>query len=567
MKDSGWDKDFLDASILDTVVPEETQGNLDHGLRSALEDGSINVLQRSTLFFDENVPVYIKLRVREKEEVELRERLLRLEVGLDVYASNDNNNNGPRSPAEVSESSRDLVFSTQIASEPHLITSTEDGDTLALWKVNAMLHRPRMRFPSPVVSFVAHAALSPPKEHFSDSDDDLQSFVPPAQNLLAPLGYGELDGATSTADTFAPRIPAHGPQRIRHEPARWIRIVLAANARIRYSRLNTFQKRPTTVASLDFEVTSFLSHKLELTDALLALSDGRVEDLTNLENPIQCRPRDTVTFMYKLYPSHGTDSPSPSTTSTPGTILISLTAQIHVSSTCRATIHLNWTTHVDFSTPVNPVFGAPSQAMQRSNRPMSLPVRSRSGSNQTGRSLTSKPSWHDAALVVSFSGPSTVEVGKPFPWEVFIVNRGSKPQKLVLAVIPSRRRAELNRHAARSSTATMGTSGSMRDSGLSTTPRRAREDVAPAVVDENILLAMQRSAGVGSAGTDLVCLTPDARIGPLPPGSCHITELKLLPLTPGPLRLEVVRIVDIATGEATDVRDLPDIVAVESMGG
>lgn len=51
MTDSGWDKDFLDASILDTVVPEETQGDLDHGLRSALEDGSIDAWQRSTLFF------------------------------------------------------------------------------------------------------------------------------------------------------------------------------------------------------------------------------------------------------------------------------------------------------------------------------------------------------------------------------------------------------------------------------------------------------------------------------------------------------------------------------------
>lgn len=516
-------------------------------------------------YVDENVPVCIKLRVRAKEEEELRERLPRLEVGLDVYASN-NNNNGLRSPGEATESSRDLVFSTQVVGEPHFITNTKGGDTLALWKVAAMLHRPRMRFPSPVVSFVAHAALSLPKESLSDSDDDLQSFVPPAQNLLAPLGYGELGETTSTAHSFAPRIPAYGPQRIRHEPARWIRILLAANARIRYSRLNTFQKRPTTVASLDFEVTSFLSHKLELTDALLALSDGRVEDLTNLETPMQCRPRDTITFMYKLHPLHGADSPSSSTTSNPGTILISLTAQIHVSSTCRATIHLDWTTHVDFSTPVNPVFGAPSQAMQRSNRPMSLPVRSRSSSNQTGRSFTGKPPWHDAGLVVSFSGPSAVEVGKPFHWEVFIVNRGPKPQKLALAVIPSRRRVELNRHAARSSTATIG-AGSVRDSGLSMTARRAREDVAPAVVDENILLAMQRSAGVGAAGTDLVCLTPDARIGPLPPGSCHITELKLLPLAPGSLRLEVVRIVDVATGEATDVRDLPDIVAVESIGG
>lgn len=50
---------------------------------------------------------------------------------------------------------------------------------------------------------------------------------------------------------------------------------------------------------------------------------------------------------------------------------------------------------------------------------------------------------------------------------------------------------------------------------------------------------------------------------PLLPGTCHSTELKLLPLSVGSLHLEAVRLVDVNTNETTDIRDLPDIIATE----
>lgn len=50
-------------------------------------------------------------------------------------------------------------------------------------------------------------------------------------------------------------------------------------------------------------------------------------------------------------------------------------------------------------------------------------------------------------------------------------------------------------------------------------------------------------------------------IRPLLPGTCHSTEIKLLPLATGPLHLEAVRLVDVNTNETTDIRDLPDILA------
>jgi hypothetical protein len=48
---------------------------------------------------------------------------------------------------------------------------------------------------------------------------------------------------------------------------------------------------------------------------------------------------------------------------------------------------------------------------------------------------------------------------------------------------------------------------------------------------------------------------------PLLPGTCHSTQLILLPLMTGPLYLEAVRLIDLNTNEAVDIRDLPDIVA------
>ena len=48
---------------------------------------------------------------------------------------------------------------------------------------------------------------------------------------------------------------------------------------------------------------------------------------------------------------------------------------------------------------------------------------------------------------------------------------------------------------------------------------------------------------------------------PLLPGTCFATELKLLPLAVGPLRMESVRLVEVNTNETTDIKDLPDIQA------
>ncbi len=80
-------------------------------------------------------------------------------------------------------------------------------------------------------------------------------------------------------------------------------------------------------------------------------------------------------------------------------------------------------------------------------------------------------------------------------------------------------------------------------------------DVADAVLDENVLHAMQKSSIVNA--TDVVCLSPDARVGPLTPGACHVVDLQFLALKAGLVGIEAIRVVDLTTQEHVDIRDLP----------
>lgn len=47
------------------------------------------------------------------------------------------------------------------------------------------------------------------------------------------------------------------------------------------------------------------------------------------------------------------------------------------------------------------------------------------------------------------------------------------------------------------------------------------------------------------------------------PGYCYNAELILLPLASGYLQIEALRIIDVMTHEAIDMRDLPDVMVYD----
>lgn len=272
--------------------------------------------------------------------------------------------------------------------------------------------------------------------------------------------------------------------------------------------MNTFSTRPITIASLDLEVTPFLNCEVVFDKAEINLSDGQVENMSGapeLQPPITLRPRDDVTLMYKLIPEYGPEAYF-STTALVSVLDISLEGTIKLTEECQPRIFMQWRTNVDFSVPLNPTYGGPSQVMQRNNRPASLSVVS--GQNVAPPSGTvNRSSYRERAhsftqggVTISFSGPVTAEIGKPFQWDVFVVNRSRAPRKFTLMAIPRRKRVDVRRHAARPSSSSISGKKDGKDG-----------DLAEAVTDENIIHAMQKNAGGQDA--ELVCLSTDLRLG------------------------------------------------------
>jgi hypothetical protein len=553
-------------------------------------------------YADERVIVYVVLRILSSSEQLLKQYLPRLQIKLDVWAvSESENESSGSSKPDGSGPDRDLVFSDALRDidDPLIVLNAEDEDdverepvVLAIWQTEATLNRPRARFASPALIFVASANLLSSKIAFEESfgDEHLPSFTPAPANLFESLNQipalrDDLPFLpVSRLDRVLPDAPLDGGIiKIRHAPPRSIPVVQAVSARIRYSRLDTSSNQASTIASLDFEVTRFMDLTVDLEAADVELSHGSVEVLMSQQLPMSCRPRDVVTFMYRLHPAHNLETPSllPSTTmpagngSTADIISISTLATISVSDTCRAKIAMAWSTNIDLSAPLNPNFGPPGQSLQRANRPQSLPVAA-AGSNTTPVSLIGTPRtsvlW-GSGLTISFSGPATpVELGRSFVWKVLIVNQGPKTAKLAIIPLPQIQRPNnqsqqfSKRHAPQISTSSAHHTEKRHTNG------RSGVDIAPAICDENIIYALQHQ-NPQSSGTDMLSLTPELRIGPLAPGTCHEAEIRLLALKKGPLRVEAVRIVDlvkeneeggIAAGVMTDIRDLPDVVAIKA---
>ena len=50
---------------------------------------------------------------------------------------------------------------------------------------------------------------------------------------------------------------------------------------------------------------------------------------------------------------------------------------------------------------------------------------------------------------------------------------------------------------------------------------------------------------------------------PLGSSACYTTEMRFLALIKGVLHIDSLRLVDLATQETIDIKDLPDVIAVD----
>ena len=353
----------------------------------------------------------------------------------------------------------------------------------------------------------------------ASEDRYLPSGVPTSVNLLDSLkGERALKG-------IVPRLPARRLTRINTTnadptlteralsvvPQRDFRAIPAITARARYSKANAVNGKPTVVASLDIETATFLDYDICIEAVQLKVYDGLSENLDYGGKPLlpmTCRPKDNATFLFRLI-SGGPFSDASNPNSNSRTLDISIDATVFASGTCKPRIQMRWRAAVDFSSSLNPTFGAPSQPLQRSKRPANISMAQVTSTEigtpgpgqglnpDDGRRRESAVSFSELDVSVTFTAPNEIYVGEPFCWDVFVVNRSNEPRKLVISTILKRKRGDARSHLSKPSTSS---AGGQKDSGT-----------ADAVMDENIVYAMQRNAS--NNAVQIISLSNEVKIG------------------------------------------------------
>ncbi|KAF2813278.1 uncharacterized protein BDZ99DRAFT_438316 [Mytilinidion resinicola] len=561
--------EFAESSVLEAFAPSSSV-NIEQLLQSwdgSVKDETSSILpfvsQRQFLLFDELLPVIVVLRTPQIEESTLKSYLSRLAINLELYAVNT----APNPEAETyTPPTKELLYSETIKDsyDPIVCIHESEANThvYVVWKVEVFISRPRARLNKPGLYFAPAASLKPPAKIKQTviQDEYLPSKVPAALNLLQSFsnepGLGGVIPHLSAMriSKVAPTTPiARELMRpVRSGQRRLFKAAPALIWRIRYSRWQSSLKDTAVIASLDLEIAHITSCSVTIDSVELILQGGRVEpygDPIGISSSILCNPGDQLTLLYKLIPDAvAVGAPMEEIGVQP--LDLKLSAKVLASEDCRPKISIDWRTTVDFSLGSNPAlkgFNAlgRSAGSQRSKPPGpdSLPPA------QGDLSPVEDTEPKDINISLTISGPSGVKVGGIFHWKVFIVNRSDKARKLAVLVIPKRRRSDLEKHRPLSSTSSTG-------------KQQGKDELlAKAVIDDNIVYAKQKNARQEPA--DLVSLTTDVRIGHLSSGACYTAEPKFLALAPGVLSVDALRVVDLATQEATDIRDLPSIIAKE----
>lgn len=539
----------------------------------------------SSQALDELVQVYLVLKTTYGNGASLPAILRGLTIALEAQVVNSGGHD--RDSSSLSE----VIFSDTLngGEKPRILNppvgSDEAGVTCIVWSLPVFLARPRIRLQKPVVVITANASLVPPEASLAEASSDgyLISGAPSSLNLLGSIGAdASLNGVKPRLSAL--RVSRVAPitqhahdfvRRIRSLPKLSTRVYPVCHSRVRFSRPNSTPTSTTLIAILEVDFTPFFDCEIVLDTIALELDDGTVESLTDhadLSLPLSCVAHDHVVFLYRLAPNDDLSLVKNPTRDMD--ITITATALVEPGR-CEPKLKMAWTASADFTLPLNPGYGPAMQPMQRLHRPGQLSI---GGDAMTSLiapavarpdalpSLEASTTGVDKALpelgiTMTFTAPSqdqTVRVGSEFIWSIFIVNRSAlatNTRKLALITIPRRRRneARVNRPPSRSRPFSSFSSG-----GQHTNLSLRDRSVADAVTDENVVHAMQRSSIVDSA--DVACLSGDVRVGPLAAGACHAVEIKFLALKAGIVSVEAIRVVDLATNEHVDVRDLPTTI-------
>lgn len=304
-----------------------------------------------------------------------------------------------------------------------------------------MTDRPRIKLHKLSVYLSPAVGLSAARDISDDqtANEYLPSMVPQSINLLQPFEFDPRFAGKSPylpASRITKVAPAAPPQRetgrkLRSVPRRLFRAGPALFWRVRFSRNWVPPRTNWIFASLELEVTPFWPCHISIQGVQLKLAHGEVVFL-GPRLPDACKPGDQFTILYKLM-APVDDGPSASNAVMTDQLDISITATANISSVCTPSVNIDWSTTADFTEQKRPPSRPPSHVAElaRATGPDSLPFSG--GGNLEKPATPTGPS----GVTVTITGPERIVVGKPFRWEIFVVNRSESVQNL--AIIPIRK--------------------------------------------------------------------------------------------------------------------------------
>jgi hypothetical protein len=284
--------------------------------------------------------------------------------------------------------------------------------------------------------------------------------------------------------------PAH--RSIRCGPRKLFRAAPAFLWRVRFLTSPRLTEKDTLIATFDIETTAFASSNVQLTNVDLNLTSGSY-DAVGVKLPIVSQPGEQVALIYKIFPSKDGTTEVNSDGASNRTLTVTVTAIVMVSKTCLPTVKIKWKTILELP-PSRP----PSRALPSPMHPEPLSMLAHDALLMTGqvaevRSLSGVADGVSLAI----TAPSTVYVGKRFRWEILVVNRSAQVYHLAIIALSKKRNPNL----------------------LSAIPRprsrgnqqTAQDSLAAPLIDDNVLYSIHKNTILEP--TDLVCLTPDVKLG------------------------------------------------------
>ncbi|KAH7095717.1 TRAPP trafficking subunit Trs65-domain-containing protein [Paraphoma chrysanthemicola] len=581
--------EFVESSVLEALVPASSEANIEKDLSAwngTIEDESGSILpflaQRNVLLLDELLSVLVVFRTRLLEDDTLKSYLARLVVNLEVFAFST----APPPEAEPKAGpTKELIHSCSIQeTDAPIVVRHGKGDnaySFVIWTVEAKIARPQGRFHKPAVYFQPTASFKPASTPTKTVPDDeyLPSGIPTALNLLQAF-----DNDPALAGVH-PRLSAMRINRIApsanpvvKEMVRPIRtgqrplfrMLPALTWRVRYARIQTSLSDLSLLTALDLDVTTYHNFSVVLKSVSVSLYGGTATPFANPQDLTTVhKPGDQLTYLFKIRPDITTDG-TPSLGTKGHYLIMHVSASVQLSACCTPNIAIEWKSPVDFTSAIEQTptmlkaahrLSNPATQAAKPPNPDALPAHDTQGDEAAATNAIN--------LTLTISGPDKVVVGKEFTWTVFISNRSNKARNLAILVVPKRSHRSSSHssstHPARPSTSGSATTRTQHQFTTSSSSSNAKALLAPAVVDENIVYATQKSARIETA--DLICLTTDIRLGQLSPGSCYTADLRFVALVEGVVGVDGVRVVDLGTGEGVDVREVPRVIAVKGDDG